>query len=59
MQDLMTNFGGADSEPDCQEIPPSASASSSSKRASPNNDEDDMNVPIKKLLRRTVKIEKI
>jgi hypothetical protein len=55
----MTKFGSADSEPDCQEIPPSASASSSSKRASPTNDDDDMNVPIKKLVRRTVKIEKI
>lgn len=58
-QDLMTKFGGVDSEPDCQEIPPSHSASSSSKRASPTNDDDDMNVPIKKLIRRTVKIEKI
>jgi hypothetical protein len=55
----MTKFGGVDSEPDCQEIPPSHSASSSSKRASPTNDDDDMNVPIKKLIRRTVKIEKI
>ena len=55
----MNKFGGADSEPDCQEIPPSASASSSSKRASPTNDDSNMNVPIKKLLRRTVKIEKI
>jgi hypothetical protein len=58
-QDLMSKFGGDESEPDCQEITPTASTTSSSKRASPTNEDDDMNVPIKKLLKRNIKIEKI
>lgn len=55
----MNKFGGAESEPDCVDITPSPAATSSSKRASPTNDADDMNVPIKKLLRKSIKIEKI
>jgi hypothetical protein len=53
----MPKFGGAVSESDCQEITPTDSATASSKRASPNNEEDDMNVPLK-MIKRRIKIEK-
>jgi len=52
----MPKFGGAVAEPICQEITPSVSATSSSKRASPNNDVEDMDVPLK-MLKRRIKIK--
>jgi hypothetical protein len=54
---LLPKFGGAESETDCQDITPTISATASSKRGSPNNEEDDMNVPLK-MIKRRIKIEK-